>query len=336
MPGEVVAIGRINIDIDMKVETLPKANEHVICETGRIAFGGSAANFATQSARLGVKTMLVSCVGDDAYGQLAMKEIAKTGVDTSCLLVLEKQQTGIFVYAHASKGDRLVVVEPGANRFLEKRVFEEDKLLDAQVIHVAGSFPMLMDRVTDLTTSHGMILSFDPGRAGIELDYDKILKRTDLLFLNQKELKDYFKINPTESSLRAFAKTFPGIVVLKMGKKGAIATDGFEYCTSEVFEVPVVDTLGAGDSFAAGFVMAWMRSERIEQALNVANAVAALTITKEGAQNGQPSLDDAAKLLRRHRISIDSILKTFKRRSKPRAKPRGKKSAKSKKSRRRK
>ena len=320
----------------MKVKSLPKVNEHVICETGRIAFGGSAANFASQSARLGVKTMLVSCVGDDTYGQLAMKEIAKTGIDTSCLLVLEKQQTGIFVYTHDAKGERIVVVEPGANRFLEKRVFEEDKLLDAQVVHVAGSFPMLMDRVVEVTTSHGMVLSLDPGRAGMELDYDKVLKHTDLLFLTQKELKDYFKINPSESSLRTFAKTFPGIVVLKMGKKGAIATDGFEYCTSEVFEVPVVDTLGAGDSFAAGFITAWMRSERIEQALNVANAVAALTITKAGAQNGQPTLDEAAKLLRRHQISIESILKTFKRRSKPKRKPRDKKSTKSKKSRRRK
>ncbi|MFX1561475.1 MAG: carbohydrate kinase family protein, partial [Promethearchaeota archaeon] len=333
---EVVAIGRINIDINMKVGSLPKENEHVICEAGRIAFGGSAANFATQSARLGVKTMLVSCVGDDDYGQLAMKEISKTGVDTSCLLVLEKQQTGIFVYAHTSKQDRIVVVEPGANRFLEKRVFEEDKLLDAQVIHVAGSFPMLMGRVMELTTSNGMILSLDPGRTGMNLEYDRILKRTDLLFVNQKELKDYFKINPTESSLRAFAKTFPGIVILKMGNKGAIATDGFEYCTSKVFEVPVVDTLGAGDSFAAGFVSAWMRSERIEQALNVANAVAALTITKAGAQNGQPSLDDTAKLLRQHQISIDSIFKTLKKKGKPKTKPRDKKSTKSKKSRRRK
>ena len=70
--------------------------------------------------------------------------------------------------------------------------------------------------------------------------------------------------------------------------------------------------------------------------LNVANAVAALTITKAGAQNGQPTLDEAAKLLRRHQISIESILKTFKRRSKPKRKPRDKKSTKSKKSRRRK
>jgi len=334
VPGEVVAIGRINVDIDMKVVKLPKVNEHVICERGRISFGGSAANFATQSARLGVKTMLASCVGDDEYGKLAVKEITQIGVDTSCLLVLEKQATGIFVYTHDEKGEQIVVVEPGANRFLEKRVFEEENLLDAQIVHVAGSFPMMIDRVTDVTTSNGMILSLDPGRAGQTLDYDKILKQTDLLFLNQDELKDYFGISPTEGALRAFAKTFPGIVVLKMGEKGAIATDGFDYCTSKVFEVPVVDTLGAGDSFAAGFVTAWMRSEKIEQALNVANAVAALTITKAGAQNGQPTLDEAARLLRQHQISIDSMLKIFKGKGKPKGKPKGKKSTKPKRGRR--
>jgi len=333
LAGEVVAIGRINVDIDMKVDKLPKVNEHIICETGHIVFGGSAANFATQSARLGVKTMLVSCVGDDDYGRLAVKNIAKEGVDTSCILVLENQPTGIFVHIYDAKGERIVVAEPGANRFLEKRVFEEENLLDAQVIHVAGSFPMLIERVAEVTTSYGMILSLDPGRAGISLDYNKILKQTDLLFLNQEELKNYFKINPNESALREFAKTFPGIVVLKMGEKGAIATDGFEYCTSEVFEVPVVDTLGAGDSFAAGFVTAWMRSERIEQALNIANAVAALTITKTGAQNGQPTLDEAARLLRQHQVSIDAVLKTFRGRGKSRE-SRDKKSSKSKRTRR--
>ena len=100
-----------------------------------------------------------------------------------------------------------------------------------------------------------------------------------------------------------------------MGNKGAIATDGFEYCTSQVFEVPVKDTLGAGDSFAAGFITAWTRSERIPQALNVANDTAALTIKQEGAQKGQPAMEDVARLLRKHNIAIDSILKTFKPRS---------------------
>jgi ribokinase len=318
LPGELAAVGRINIDIDMRVNTLPEANQHVTSETGRISFGGSAANFATQSAKLGIKTMLVGCVGDDDFGTLATKAITKAGVDTSCLLVLENQPTGIFVYTHDANGNRLVVVEPGANRFLEKRVVEEDKILDAQLIHIAGSFPMLTGQVVELTTSNGMILSLDPGRAGASLDYDNILKRTDLLFLNESELKECFKISPSENALRSFAKTFPGIVVVKLGERGAIATDGFEYCSSEIFEVPVVDTMGAGDSFAAGFVTAWMRSERIEQALNVANAVAALTITEAGAQNGQPTLDEAARLLRRHQISIDSVLKTFKGRDQPR------------------
>jgi ribokinase len=311
----------------MRVKGLPKANEHVICEEGRIDFGGSAANFATQSAKLGVKTSLVSFLGADAYGELALKEIAKAGVDTSSLLVLEKQSTGIFFHAYESNEESIVVAEPGANRFLERHIFEEDTLVDAQLVHVAGSFPMMIDRVSEITTTHGMILSLDPGRAGENLDFDKVLRSTDILFLNQKELKEYFKINPTEKGLREFAKTFPGIVILKMGKNGAIATDGFEYCTSEVFEVDVVDTLGAGDAFAAGFVTAWMRAEKIEQALNFANATAALTITKAGSQNGQPKLDEVARLLRRHQISIDSILKTFRPRTrgKPKRKQKGKK-----------
>jgi ribokinase len=333
LPGEVVAIGRINVDIDMQVDKLPNVNEHIISEHGRIAFGGSASNFATQSSRLGVKTMLVSCVGDDAYGQLAVKSLTQAGVDTSCLLVLENQPTGIFVHTHDANGNRMDVVEPGANRFLEKRVFEEEKLLDAKLVHVAGSFPMLFDRVAEITTSYGMVLSLDPGRAGLPLDYENNLKRVDLLFVNQAELKEYFKVNPTETSLRNFAKTFPGIVIVKLGEKGAIATDGFDYCTSEVFEVPVTDTLGAGDAFAAGFVTAWMRSERIEQALHVANAVAALTITKAGAQNGQPSLEETARLLRRHQIAIDPVLKTFKSRRKTKGRPKVKKSSKQKKKR---
>ncbi|MHA1288656.1 MAG: carbohydrate kinase family protein, partial [Candidatus Thorarchaeota archaeon] len=266
----------------------------------------------TQATRLGIKTTLVSCVGDDVYGELVVRELEKNGVDTSSILVLDKHETGIFFYAHDPQDDQIVVAKPGANKFLEKRFFEEEEIADAKLIHVAGSFPMMIDRASEMTTKYGMVLSLDPGRAAHDLDFKKILKHTDLLFLNSHELKEYFKIEPTESALRKFAKTFPGVVILKMGKKGAIATDGFEYCTSQVFEVPVKDTLGAGDSFAAGFITAWTRSERIPQALNVANATAALTIRQEGAQKGQPKLEDVARLLRKHNIAIDSILKTFK------------------------
>ena len=318
MVGEFVSIGRINIDIDMLVDRLPKRDDHIICEKGHITLGGSSANFATQATRLGIKTTLVSCVGDDVYGELVIKDLSKVGVDTDSILVLDKQETGIFFYAHDPQDGHIVVAKPGANKFLEKRIFEEDNLTDAQVIHVAGSFPMMIEGASELTTTHGMILSLDPGRAASKLDFDKILRHTDLLFLNSHELKKYFKLEPTESSLRKFAKTFPGIVILKMGEKGAIATDGFEYCTSQVFEVPVKDTLGAGDSFAAGFITAWTRAERIPQALNVANAAAALTIKHEGAQIGQPSLEEVARLLRKHNISIDSILKTFKPRQRSR------------------
>jgi ribokinase len=314
--GEFVSIGRTNIDIDLLVDRLPKENDHIMCDEGHVSLGGSAANFATQATKLGVKSTLVSCVGDDVYGELIIKELGKVGVDTSCILTLDKHDTGLFIYAHNPQGNQSIIAKPGANKFLEKRVFEEENMADAKVIHVAGSFPMMIEQASELTTSYGMVLSLDPGRAAENLDFNRVLRNTDLLFLNKQELKNYFKLEPTEKDLKTFAKTFPGIVIVKMGEKGAIATDGFEYCTSRVFEVPVKDPLGAGDSFAAGFLTAWTRSERIPQALNLANASAALTIKEMGAQNGQPSLDEVARLLRKHNISIDPILKTFKSRSK--------------------
>jgi sugar/nucleoside kinase (ribokinase family) len=302
----------------MRVDKLPRRNEHIMCDVGYVSLGGSAANFATQATKIGVKTTLISCVGDDAYGELVIKELSKVGVDTSKILVLEKHDTGIFFHARDPQDDTIVVAKPGANKFLEKRVIEDDNIAEAKGIHVAGSFPRMIDRASEITSSNGMVLSLDPGRAAQRLDFNKILRQTDLLFLNVSELKEYFNLEPTEKALRNFAKSFPGIVIVKMGEKGAVATDGFEYCSSQVFEVAVKDTLGAGDSFAAGFITAWTRSEKIPQALNFANAAAALTIKQEGAQQGQPSLDEISKLLRSHNISIDSILKTYKKRSRGR------------------
>ncbi|MGQ4911001.1 MAG: carbohydrate kinase family protein [Candidatus Thorarchaeota archaeon] len=317
MVGEVVAIGRVNIDVDMQVKNISSSDEHIVSERGRIFFGGSASNFASQCAKLGVKSSLIGCVGHDEYGQLALKELAKAGVDTSCVLTLDDLPTGIFVIIQDSQGKRNIIVEPGANRFLDRRLIEEDSVVDAHVIHVAGAFPMMIDRAVEITSSNGMILSLDPGRAASDLNYDRFLRYVDLLFVNQFELENYFGVEVKKAELMKFAKTFPGVLVVKMGKNGAIATDGFEYNSSRIFEVDVVDTMGAGDAFAAGFVSAWMRTDRIDQSLNFANAVAGLAITQMGAQNGQPSLEEVEALLREHGVSVDSILRTFRKPSKP-------------------
>jgi ribokinase len=217
----------------------------------------------------------------------------------------------LFFLAQTSNKENVVFAEPGANRFLEKRVIDDDYLNRARLIHIAGGYPLLMSRAIEFATTQGMIVSLDPGRASEEVDFNEILHCVDLLFVNKRELKTYFNIAPTEKDLKEFAKTFPGIVVVKMGDKGSIATDGFEYLTSPIFEAPVADTLGAGDSFAAAFVTAWTRSEDISKALNFANAAASITIQTAGAQNGQPDLQKVANLLKEHDINIHEILRTF-------------------------
>jgi ribokinase len=315
---ETVAIGKINLDISMRVNQLPSLKEHAFSEESYVSFGGSAANFAVQSSKLGVKTGLISCVGDDVHGQLALKHLAKEGVDTSSVLVLNNQPTGIFFFAWQPKRGNIIFAERGANRFLEKHLLDDKLLERARTIHVAGDFPMIAERAAQKATADGMILSLDPGRTAREMNFSKILRHTDLLFVNQRELRDYFKVNPSKTALKAFAKEFPGIVILKEGKKGARATNGFEYYKAQAFDVPVVDTLGAGDAFAAGFVTAWTRSENIGQALNVGCAVAAQVIMQQGAQMGQPTMEETATFLKEKGIAIDSILRTFRRKRRAR------------------
>ena len=310
---ETVAIGKINLDISMCVERFPGLKEHAFAQESYVSFGGSAANFAMQSSRLGVKTGLISCVGDDVHGQLVLKELAKVGVDTSSVLVLDNQPTGLFFLAWQPKKGNMVFSEMGANKFLEKHLLDDKLLERARTLHVAGGFPMMAERAAEKATVDGMILSLDPGRTASSMNFSKILKHTDLLFVNQRELNDYFKVNPSKTALKKFAKEFPGIVILKEGKKGARATDGFEYCKAQAFEVPVVDTLGAGDAFAAGFITAWTRFENIGLALNVGCAVASKVIMHKGAQIGQPTMDETAAFLKKNGISIDPILRTFKR-----------------------
>ncbi|MHA1771299.1 MAG: carbohydrate kinase family protein [Candidatus Thorarchaeota archaeon] len=311
MSVEVYSIGKINIDVCLRVDQLPRQEGHWTTNNGCISAGGSAANFASQMARLGVKTGLISCVGNDSHGQEILRDLSKVGVDTSNILVLENQPTGVFVTISDKAGKQIVIAQPGANKFVEKHILDETLLGKATVIHMTSGFPIMAKQAAEIATRNGIIFSYDPGHNAENMRFGDILPHTDLLFVNERELRTYLGIEPKEQQLRSFAKTFPGILVVKLGEKGAIATDGFEYCKSQAFPVDVVDTLGAGDSFAAGFITAWSRSERIEQALHMANSVAALTIQKRGAQNGQPTLDDAASLLAKHNVSINPILRTF-------------------------
>ncbi len=313
MSTEVISIGRINLDVIMRVRQLPTSQQHLTCEEGYVSPGGSAANFAAQSAKLGVKTGLVACIGNDRHGQIMLEHLTKSGVDTQQVLVLDRQSTGIFTCIHDSTGGSMVIVEPGANRYLERQLIDECVIAANSIVHVAGAFPRLAQTVAEIASMNGMIFSFDPGRAASSIDLKPIVRHTDLLFLNENELRQYFGLQVNETELKKLAKAFPGILIIKMASRGAAATDGFEYVVSKAFDVPVVDTIGAGDAFAAGFVTTWFRCECLECALNVANAVAALKITQHGAQVGQPTLNDLERFLLKQGVSIHESTQALKR-----------------------
>lgn len=310
MGVEVVSCGKVNIDIVIDVDELPKDAQHIMANSSSVSLGGSAANFAVHSARLGVKTKLVACVGDDFYGRDAVKRISESGVDTSMIQSIAGQPTGLFFLVKQGQQGDFVIAEMGANQHLEKLALRRKKVATARTIHIAGDFPNIIMEAARIATSEGIVLSLDPGRKAKNIDFSTVLPHIDLLFLNNEELQRYFDINPTEKNLKRLGKDMPGIVIVKQGADGTMATDGFNLYHSKAFEVSVADTLGAGDAFAAGFITAWTRSEDIRLALHMGNAVAALTIKEEGAQNG-PTLKQTHELLTQYGINTDPILRTF-------------------------
>ncbi|MFO7836193.1 MAG: carbohydrate kinase family protein [Candidatus Thorarchaeota archaeon] len=310
MGVETVSIGRVNIDLMMDIDELPKDAQHTMAKSSSVSIGGSAANFAVHSARLGVKTKLIACVGDDFYGRDAVKTISENGVDTSMVQSIAGQSTGLFFLVRKDKQASFVIAEAGANQHLEEITLKRKKVATARTIHIAGGFPNIISEAARIATSEGIVLSLDPGREAGNIDFSTVLPYVDLLFLNDEELSRYFNVELTETNLKKLGKELPGIVILKRGKDGTMATDGFDIYSSRAFEVSVTDTLGAGDSFAAGFITAWTRSEDIELALHMGNAVAALTIKEPGAQNG-PTLKQTYELLSQYGINMDSILRTF-------------------------
>jgi ribokinase len=141
---------------------------------------------------------------------------------------------------------------------------------------------------------NNLIVSFDPGTLisskGLkEIEY--ILRETDILFLNRVEYNDL--VNNNEKGLDIFLELGCEMVVYKKGKEGSfLKTAKGEEIISPGFKVEVVDTTGAGDAFAGGFLTAYLNDLNLKDLMRFANAVAAISVTSKGAKEALPNLDE--------------------------------------------
>lgn len=283
-----------------------------------IGFGGADSNVAIGLARLGHSVRWISSLGADAFGTMITSKIAEQGVDVH-VDYSDVRQTGLMVKSPSSSTERFVSfyrAGSAASAMGPDRI-DEKMLAGAKILHVTGITPALSSSCLQLVRSSvqlaknlGAKVSFDvnfrPALWREEIAsplYRELATEADFVFGDLRELAMLVDgYNDIADLLRQVAAMGPGIVVLKEGESGATAIAAGEIYSQPAFEVEVLDTVGAGDGFVAGFLSGQLDAASVQESLFRATFCGAQVCTDLGDWEGAPGRHEL-ELARRELVS---------------------------------
>jgi ribokinase len=310
---EIIGLGAMNIDHIYQVERILDDGEAVV-EGGGLFPGGSAANTIYGLAKLGIKTGFAGVVGDDADGRLLIQDFRSVGVDISQIRIKKEAKTGSTLCLSDSSGRRSIYVIPAANNLLNEEDINLTYIEQASLLHISSfadnrQLQILLDLTSELTPS--VKVSFSPGELyaakGLK-SLVPILSKTNILFTNEVEIeiltgKDF--IAGAEVCLEQGCQ----IVVVTLGKGKVlnshkrtnaicyIRDTNNEYLVEPIVisKTPAVDTTGAGDAFATGFLYGLLKRRSLEECGQLGDIMARFSIRETGARAGLPTLTELAE-----------------------------------------
>ncbi|MFC1933149.1 carbohydrate kinase family protein [Chloroflexota bacterium] len=304
---EVVGLGALNMDCLYKVERILADGEAVV-EEPILSPGGSAANTIYGLAKLGVNTGFAGIIGSDAEGKMLVQDFERIGVDTSQIRIKQKAETGSALCLSDRLNFRSIYVTPGANSLLTMDDLDSDYINQTRVLHISSfaddrQFKVLLELIDKLDPS--IKISFSPGALyavkGLKI-LAPILARTYVLFINQSEIR---QLTGQDVPLGAKSCLEQGchIVVVTLGQgtswKTVMATSYIRDVENEYIVEPTnkstistLDTTGAGDAFATGFLYGLLEGKGLRECGELGQIVAQFSITKVGAREGLPTLNE--------------------------------------------
>ncbi len=306
MPKHIVVVGSINLDLVASVNRIPTIGETVSGKTFHTFFGGKGANQAVGIARLGHRVSMIGKVGDDDFGRRLHRGLEEKHVDVRAVSAASRTSTGVALISTDARGQNSIVVIPGANGKLSPR----DVAKASNVIRSAGmiltqlEIPLeTVEYLGMVARRHGIPLLLDPAPA--QKLPSKLLEAVAWLTPNETETSilcgvEVEAVNPKSAGrlARQLLRRGARNVAIKMGCQGAyIAGEDTIESLIPSFKVRAVDSTAAGDAFNAGLAVALMRGEDPIAATRFASAVAALSVTRRGAQPSMPSRGEVTRFL---------------------------------------
>ena len=304
---DVYVYGDVNIDLVVPgVDSLPAPGTEVDTPVMETFVGGGAALFALGVAKLGLVPVFQGSVGRDMYGAYIRNLFRELGADDSLLTDSDTKKTGISI-SFTNELDRCFLTYRGTNEGLSLRYMDLEQVKYARHVHVTGyegtsNHAEYRDMLTRIKALGDVTVSVDVGWDMTGAWYEgifELLPFIDVLFMNETECCHYTRCEDPEAGARKLAEG-AGMAVIKLGKRGSMAVKDGVLTFAPAYSVTAVDTTGAGDSFNAGFVSAYLRGLPMEDCLKYGNGCGALSVTKLGGNTGFPFREELEKWIRDH------------------------------------
>jgi sugar/nucleoside kinase (ribokinase family) len=298
---DLAVAGEINPDLILTGDVLPEFGQvEKLVDSAALTIGSSSAIFACGAARLGLKVAFVGVCGDDVFGRFMLDEMQKRDVDVSNVIIHQDGHTGLSVILNR-ESDRAILTYLGLIPALKASVIPDALLHQVRHLHVASYFlqtklqpdlPVLFRkaRVLGLTTS--LDTNYDPSEKWT--GFDELLSVTNVFLPNEKEaisLSGERNVDLAASKLGSNVEA----LAIKLGAVGALGVQESQLIHAPSIPVKVVDTVGAGDSFDAGFIYGYLHEWELKKTLQLACVCGALSTQKSGGTEGQPEFDEAMK-----------------------------------------
>lgn len=303
----VIIFGSINMDLVVRTPRLPAPGETLTGHSFETVPGGKGANQAVAVARLGIPATMVGRVGSDSFGQTLLQGLHRDGIDCDRLLIDSSTHSGVAMIAVDDQSENNIIVIPGANG----NVGEAD--VDRLRSVLSGARVLLLQLEVPLTAviaaaqaakQAGVTVILDPAPAQSDLP-EALYPLIDILTPNQVETSQLvgFAVEGLETAKKAaivLQQRGVQTVITKLGKLGALCVTPSESFQIPVFPVQAVDTVAAGDAFNGGLAAGLAAGLALNEATTQAAAVAALSVTKAGAQPSLPTRADLDQFLASH------------------------------------
>jgi len=298
---DLLVAGEINPDLILSGNVTPEFGQvEKLVDTAALTIGSSSVIFACGAARLGLKVAFIGLCGEDVFGHFMLDEMSKRAVDVSHVIIRKDRQTGLSVILNNGT-DRAILTHLGLIADLQASDIPDALLRESRHLHVASYFlqtklqpdlPTLFQRAHSLGLTTSLDTNYDPSEKWI--GFDELLQVTNVFLPNEKEVLSLTGEANVDLAAEGLGSRVESLAI-KLGADGALGVHHGAKVRVASIPVNVVDTVGAGDSFDAGFIYGYLHEWSVEKALRLACVCGALSTRRAGGTNGQPTLEEAMK-----------------------------------------